>query len=55
MSRNSSWLLASGCWLTVLLMPLPAGAHRLDEYLQATRVGIERDRVSIDIDLTPGR
>ncbi|MFL6278652.1 MAG: hypothetical protein ACJ731_00935 [Vicinamibacterales bacterium] len=37
-----------------LLFPLPAGAHRLDEYLQATRVAIERDRVDIDIDLTPG-
>ena len=37
-----------------LLVPVPAGAHRLDEYLQATRVAIERDRVNVDIDLTPG-
>jgi hypothetical protein len=29
-------------------------AHRLDEYLQATRVAIERDRVTVEIDLTPG-
>jgi hypothetical protein len=51
-SRNSCSLFATGCWL--LLLPTPAGAHRLDEYLQATRVGIERARVSVDIDLTPG-
>ena len=29
-------------------------AHRLDEYLQATRVAIERGRVTVEIDLTPG-
>lgn len=29
-------------------------AHRLDEYLQATRVDIGRDRVTVEIDLTPG-
>jgi hypothetical protein len=34
--------------------PVPAGAHRLDEYLQATRVSIDRDRVTLEIDLTPG-
>jgi hypothetical protein len=38
----------------VLALPAPAAAHRLDEYLQATRVGIERDRINVDIDLTPG-
>jgi len=32
----------------------PADAHRLDEYLQATRVAIDVDRVSVEIDLTPG-
>ena len=31
-----------------------AGAHRLDEYLQAMRVAIDIDRVSLEIDLTPG-
>lgn len=43
--------------LVLLVLPLittPAGAHRLDEYLQAMRVGIERDRVNVDIDLTAG-
>ena len=31
-----------------------AQAHRLDEYLQATRIGVEPDRVDVEIDLTPG-
>jgi hypothetical protein len=34
--------------------PAPASAHRLDEYLQATRVSIDIDHVSLEIDLTPG-
>ena len=34
--------------------PVPAGAHRLDEYLQATRLSIDGEGVSLDIDLTPG-
>jgi hypothetical protein len=29
-------------------------AHRLDEYLQAARLGIDPDRVEITLDLTPG-
>jgi hypothetical protein len=33
---------------------MPARAHRLDEYLQATRLSIDIDRVSLDLDLTPG-
>ena len=32
----------------------PARAHRLDEYLQATRLSIDVERVSLEIDLTPG-
>jgi hypothetical protein len=31
-----------------------ASAHRLDEYLQATRISVERDRVDLEVDLTPG-
>ena len=31
-----------------------ASAHRLDEYLQATRLLIDIDRVTLDVDLTPG-
>lgn len=36
------------------LLPATAGAHRLDEYLQASRVAIGRDRIDVEIDLTPG-
>ncbi len=31
-----------------------ASAHRLDEYLQATRVSFARDRLTLEVDLTPG-
>jgi hypothetical protein len=31
-----------------------ASAHQLDEYLQAARVSIARDRLALDLDLTPG-
>jgi hypothetical protein len=31
-----------------------ADAHRLDEYLQATRIGVSRDRIDLEIALTPG-
>jgi hypothetical protein len=37
-----------------LLYPQPAAAHRLDDYLQATRISLDLDRVNIEIDLTPG-
>jgi hypothetical protein len=40
-----------GVWLTA---PAPAGAHRLDEYLQATRLSIDDERVRLEIDLTAG-
>lgn len=32
----------------------PAGAHRMDEYLQAARLSIDVERVDMEIDLTPG-
>ena len=31
-----------------------ASAHRLDEYLHAARLGIDPDRVALQLDLTPG-
>jgi hypothetical protein len=31
-----------------------AAAHQLDEYLQATRIAIEADRIGLEINLTPG-
>jgi hypothetical protein len=37
-----------------LALPMPAVAHRLDEYLQASRVLLERDGLGVEIDLTPG-
>jgi hypothetical protein len=40
--------------VVVLGRSTPAGAHRLDEYLQATRVAVGVARVSVDVDLTPG-
>jgi hypothetical protein len=35
-------------------MVCPAVAHRLDEYLQATRLAIDIGRVGVEMDLTPG-
>jgi hypothetical protein len=40
--------------VAVLMWSATAGAHRVDEYLQATRIDIERNRINLDIDLTPG-
>jgi len=43
-------------WLSCLLLLLAteAWAHRLDEYLQATRVSVATNRIELSIDLTPG-
>lgn len=38
----------------VLVMSAAPSAHRLDEYLQAARVSLERTRVALEVDLTPG-
>lgn len=40
--------------LAFLALPCPVFAHRLDEYLQATIVVIEPERVRLQINLTPG-
>jgi hypothetical protein len=45
------WFAVLGVWLAA---PVPAGAHRLDEYLQATRLSIDVARVRLEIDLTAG-
>jgi len=34
--------------------PAICRAHQLDEYLQATRLSVERGRIGVEIDLTPG-
>ena len=41
-----------GCLLLVLATN--ALAHRLDEYLQATRISVATNRIELSIDLTPG-
>jgi len=41
-----------GCLL--LVFASDASAHRLDEYLQATRVSVATNRIDVSIDLTPG-
>ena len=41
-----------GCFL--FLLAGDAWAHRLDEYLQATRVSVATNRIDLSIDLTPG-
>ena len=40
--------------MILLLIAIPAFAHRLDEYLQGTIISIEKDRVNAQITLTPG-
>lgn len=35
-------------------LPRVTEAHRLDEYLQATRISIELERIGVEINLTPG-
>jgi hypothetical protein len=39
--------------VTMMVAPL-VEAHQLDEYLQATRLDISRDRIGVEIDLTAG-
>jgi hypothetical protein len=38
----------------MLTHPPTAAAHRLDEYLQASRIAVGLDRVEVEMDLTPG-
>jgi hypothetical protein len=44
----------AGSVVLALALPARAGAHRLDEYLQAVRLSVAQDRVGVEIDLTPG-
>jgi len=41
-------------WLALLAFPCALFGHRLDEYLQATLVFIERASIRLDINLVPG-
>jgi len=47
-------LIAFAFALIALATAEPAAAHRLDEYLQAARFSISRDRMDLELDLTPG-
>lgn len=38
----------------LLMIATPAHAHRLDEYLQATLISVGKDRVRVELRLTPG-
>src|SRR4051812_24934076 len=40
--------------LLLLWVATPVFAHRLDEYLQAATFNLERDRIAIELRLTPG-
>src|SRR4051812_27792239 len=40
--------------LVLLWAGMPAAAHRLDEYLQDTTFSLGRDRVAVEVRLTPG-
>ena len=43
-----------GFFAAALTFPLIVCAHRLDEYLQATRLSLASDQIVLKIDLTPG-
>jgi hypothetical protein len=48
--QTPPWIVAG----VLILLPARADAHRLDEYLQATRVAVDVDLVRLEIDLSPG-
>src|SRR5262245_16855287 len=51
---RSDSLLQIGFIALLLTFPLTISAHRLDEYLQATRLSIATDGIVLKMDLTPG-
>jgi hypothetical protein len=50
--RANLW--GASVWFAVTVALPAASAHRTDEYLQATRLSIDVDRVDLEMDLTPG-
>jgi hypothetical protein len=46
--------IATTAAVAVLLPSIDGQAHNLDEYLQAARLSLVRDRVALELDLTPG-
>jgi hypothetical protein len=51
MRRGST---VAGAVVWGLVVATSASAHRRDEHLQAARIGIEPDHVTVDLDVTPG-
>jgi hypothetical protein len=47
-------IVAFGVLVALLSIQATPSAHRLDEYLQATRIALAPDHVALEIDLTPG-
>jgi nickel/cobalt transporter (NicO) family protein len=43
-----------GLLAILLAFPAVSSAHRLDEYLQASRISVARERIALELDLTPG-
>ena len=46
--------IALAAFVCAFALPARSTAHQLDEYVQATRVALSRNRVVLEIDLTPG-
>jgi hypothetical protein len=46
--------LLAGLMILGFGFPRTTQAHRLDEYLQATRISIELERIGVEMNLTPG-
>src|SRR4051794_37533013 len=40
--------------MVLLFSVKPCMAHRLDEYLQATKISVEQNQISVELRLTPG-
>ena len=45
---------AASVILFVLLLATPTAAHQLDEYLQAARLSLARNQITLEVDMTPG-
>ena len=53
-SKRARSVALAGAFAGALGWSPAADAHRLDEYLQATRIALSPDRIRLEIDLTPG-
>ena len=53
-TRSNAVRVAAAALLTTAIAAADAGAHRLDEYLQASYIDVQPDRVRIELKLTPG-